>query len=215
MPLRIDPIDTASTAMIVVDMQNHFLAPGAPLESRAGREMVPTLRRAITLCRQRGMPVVYTRQLHRRDGTDRRLSKHFWDRDADTDGLVEGAFGAEIHDDVAPHDGDLVVAKYRYSAFYGTDLERRLRDMGIDTLIVGGVTTENCCHATARDAFFRDFQVGFLSDATATFDYPDTGHGAMSAAQVHQASLVILGASTADVMSTDDLVARTSDARAT
>jgi ureidoacrylate peracid hydrolase len=213
MPLRIDPIDTASTALIVVDMQNHFLAPDAPLESRAGREMIPTLCRAIALCRERGMPVVYTRQLHRQDGTDRRLSKHFWDRDAGSDGLIDGAQGAEIHPGLAPEDGDLVVPKYRYSAFYGTDLDRRLRDLGIDTVIIGGVTTENCCHATARDAFFRDFQVGFLADATATFDYPDIGHGAMSAAQVHQASLVILAASTADVMSTDDLVARTSGAR--
>jgi ureidoacrylate peracid hydrolase len=213
--LRIDPIDTASTALIVVDMQNHFLAPDAPLESRAGREMIPTLCRGIALCRERGMPVVYTRQLHRQDGADRRLSMHFWGQDADSDGLIDGAPGAEIHQELAPEDGDLVVAKYRYSAFYGTDLERALRDMGIDTVVIGGVTTENCCHATARDAFFRDFRVGFLSDATATFDYPDTGHGAMSAAQVHQSSLVILAASTADVMSTDDLVARTAGVRAT
>jgi ureidoacrylate peracid hydrolase len=215
MPLRIDPINAASTVLIVVDMQNHFLVPGAPLESRAGRQMIPTLCRAIALCRERSMPVVYTRQLHREDGTDRRLSKHFWDCDAETDGLIDGAAGAEIHSELVPDDSDLVVVKSRYSAFYGTDLERRLRDMGINTVIIGGVTTENCCHATARDAFFRDFQVGFLADATATFDYPDTGHGGMSAAQVHRASLVILAASTADVMSTDDLVARTSGARPT
>jgi nicotinamidase-related amidase len=215
MPIRIDPIGTASTALIVVDMQHHFLAPGAPLETRAGRKMIPTLCRAIALFRERGMPVVYTRQLHRQDDTDRRLSKHFWDRDVDSDGLVDGAPGAEIHPDLAPEPGDLVIAKYRYSGFYGTDLESRLRAMGIDTVVIGGVTTENCCHATARDAFFRDFRVGFLADATATFDYPDNGHGAMSATQVHQACLVILAASTADVMSTDDLVARTTGIRET
>lgn len=215
MPLRIDPIDVTSTALIVVDMQNHFLAPGAPLESRMGREMIPTLTRAIAMCRECGMLVVYTRQLHRQDGSDRRLSTHFWDQDDGNGGLVDGAPGAEIHADVAPVDGDLIIDKLRYSAFYGTDLEGTLRDNGIGTVIIGGVTTENCCHATARDAFFRDFQVGFLADATATFDYPDTGHGAMSADQVHRASLVILAGSTADVMTTDDLVARASGSRMT
>ncbi len=213
MALRIDPIDAASTALLVVDMQNHFLIPGAPLESRAGRQMIPTLRRAIAHCREHRMQVVYTRQLHRPDGTDRELSKHFWDQDVNGDGLLDGASGAEIHPDLAPEDSDIIVAKYRYSAFFGTDLERRLRDRRIDTVVIGGVTTENCCHATARDAFFRDFAVGFLADATATFDYPDTGHGAMSAAEIHKATLVVLGASTADVMSTDDFVARTSRTR--
>lgn len=209
MPLRIEPIDAASTALLVVDMQNHFLAPGAPLESRMGAAMIPTLRRAVAVCRRHGMPVVYTRQLHRRDGTDRALSKHFWDQDETSDGLLDGAPGAEIHPDLAPENGDLVVAKYRYSGFYGTELEDRLRERGIDTVVIGGVTTENCCHATARDAFFRDFQVGFLADATGTFDYPDTGHGAMSAAQVHQAALIVLAASTADVLSTDAFEERT------
>lgn len=209
MPLRIEPIDVSSTALLVVDMQNHFLAPGAPLESRMGAAMIPTLCRAVALCRRHGMPVVYTRQLHRRDSTDRNLSKHFWDQDETSDGLLDGAPGAEIHPDLAPENGELVVAKYRYSGFYGTELEDRLRKSGIDTVVIGGVTTENCCHATARDAFFRDFQVGFLADATGTFDYPDTGHGAMSAAQVHQAALVVLAASTADVLSTDAFEERT------
>lgn len=208
MPLRIDPIHAATTALIVVDMQNHFLAPGAPLESPAGREMIPALARVIALCREHAIPVVYTRQLHREEQSGRRISDHFWPGGAERGGLVDGTPGAELHADIAPQQGDVVVDKYRYSAFFRTDLELMLRNRGIDTLIIAGVTTENCCHATARDAFFRDFQVAFLADATATFDYPDLGHGAMSAAQVHQATLTILAASTADVMTTDDLRAR-------
>ena len=68
------------------------------------------------------------------------------------------------------------------------------------------VTTENCCHATARDALFHDCEVVFLSNATGTFDYPDVGQGAMSAEEVHRASLVILCVSTAGVMTVDELV---------
>ena len=72
-------------------------------------------------------------------------------------------------------------------------------------VLISGTTTENCCHATARDAMFRNYRVVFLSDATATYDYPDRGFGAMPAADVHHATLVILAASTAHVMSVEDM----------
>lgn len=79
----------------------------------------------------------------------------------------------------------------------------------MDAVVIAGVTTENCCHATARDAFFRDYKVVFLSDATGAPDYLDVGQGGMSGAEVHQATLVVLSNSTADVLSTDDFLART------
>jgi len=78
----------------------------------------------------------------------------------------------------------------------------------VDTVIISGTTTENCCHATARDAMLRNYRVVFLSDATATYDYPDRGFGAMSNADVHHAMLVILADSTAHVMSVTDMNAR-------
>jgi hypothetical protein len=66
-------------------------------------------------------------------------------------------------------------------------------------LSISGTTTENCCHATARDAMFRNYRVVFLSDVTATYDYPDCGFGPMPN-EVHHATLVIPAASTAHVM---------------
>jgi ureidoacrylate peracid hydrolase len=93
-----------------------------------------------------------------------------------------------------------------------------LREWGISTVIISGTTTENCCHATARDAMFNNYKVVFLSDATGSFDYPDVGQGAMSAEEVHKATLCILAFSTAHVMTVDEfkaLAARsTTDARA-
>jgi nicotinamidase-related amidase len=74
---------------------------------------------------------------------------------------------------------------------------------------IAGVTTENCCQATARDAHFRGLATVVLSDATATMDYPDRGHGALSAAEVHRATLIILAGSIADVMTTAAFLART------
>lgn len=131
-----------------------------------------------------------------------------WPPIASKAGLVDGTKGIEIYDEIAPKPGEIVVKKHRYSGFYGTDLDIILRGWGIDTVIVSGVTTENCCHATARDALFRDYKVVFLSDATGTFDYPDVGQGAMSAADVHKAVLVILSVSTAHVMKVDEFIQR-------
>ena len=122
--------------------------------------------------------------------------------------LVEGQLGSEIHPDIAPRPDELVVKKHRFSAFYGTDLELVLRGLGVEVVVVSGVTTENCCHATARDAMFRDFKVIVLSDATATDDYEDARQGFLSASEVHRSTLIVLAQSTADVMTTEEFCAR-------
>ncbi|HXG21683.1 MAG TPA: isochorismatase family protein [Methylomirabilota bacterium] len=104
-----------------------------------------------------------------------------------------------------------------FSRHMGSNEARMLRLLDVHNQLIrhavtdhhGIVTTENCCHATARDALFRDYKVVFLSDATATFDYPDVGQGGMSAAEVHRATLVILSVSTAHVMTTEEFMART------
>jgi len=62
-------IDPAKTVMIVVDMQNDFVAPGAPMETPAARAIVPKLAEALTICRNAGIRVVYTAHVHRRDGS--------------------------------------------------------------------------------------------------------------------------------------------------
>src|SRR5947208_14656888 len=213
MPYRVERIDRQRTALIVVDMENYFVAPGAPLETPAGRAMLPTLKRALTFCRERGIRFIYTTHAHRRDGCDMGRFEDLWPPIRHRTGLVDGEPGIEISPEIAPRADEIVITKRRYSAFYGTDLEIILRGVGVDTVVISGVTTENCCHATARDALFRDYRVVFLSDATATFDYPDVGQGGMSADEVHHATLVVLSVSTAHVMTTDEFIARTAVAR--
>jgi nicotinamidase-related amidase len=203
----VEQIDPSTTAMIVVDMQNDFVAAGAPLESRAGREMLPHLNQALTCCREHGIPVIYTAHVHRPGGYDQGLLAHA-PSIGRGEALVDGSPGVAIFSEIAPRDGEIVISKHRFSAFYGTDLEIILRGLGVNTVVITGVTTENCCHATARDAFFRDFQVVFLADATATVGYPDLGYGRMSADEVHRATLVVLARDTADVIPTETFIAR-------
>ena len=207
----VDRIDPSTTALIVVDMENDFVAPGAPLEQPAGRAMLPQLQRALACCRENGIPVIYTTHAHRAGGYDQGLLVHA-PSIGRGEALVDGSPGVAIFPEVAPCDGEIVISKHRFSAFYGTDLEIILRGLGVNTVVITGVTTENCCHATARDAFFRDFQVVFLADATATSGYPDLGYGTMSADEVHRAMLVVLARDTADVVTTETFIARVTTA---
>ena len=73
---RVEHIEPSKTALIVVDMQNDFVAPGAPMQSPAGLAMVPQLQRALACCRASGIPVIYTAHVHRRNGCDLGLLGH-------------------------------------------------------------------------------------------------------------------------------------------
>ena len=203
----VDRIDPGTTALIVVDMENDFVALGAPMETPAGRAMLPHLKQVLTCCREYGIPVIYTTHAHRAGGYDQGLLAHA-PPIGRGEALVDGSPGVAIFPEIAPRDDEIVITKHRFSAFYGTDLEIILRGLGVTTVVITGVTTENCCHATARYAFFRDFQVVFLADATATVDYPDLGYGSMSADEVRRATLVILARDTADVITTETFIAR-------
>ena len=206
--MDIQRIDPAKSAMIVVDMQNDFVAPGGGLETPAARAMVPRLVEALQICRGAGIKVIYTTHAHRRDGCDMGLFDDIHPPVANRTAVVDGTPGIEIYSEVAPAAGEHVIKKHRYSGFFGTDLDIILREWGVDTVIISGTTTENCCHATARDAMFLNYRVVFLSDATATYDYPDCGFGSMPNEQVHHATLVILAASTAHVMPVAEMARR-------
>lgn len=208
MGYRIGAIDPAKTAIIVVDMENDFVEDGAPMESSQARAAVPNMRKVITFARASGMKVIYTTHAHRGNGCDLGRYGDLYPPIASHAGLVDDTRGVEIYSELAPEADEPVIKKHRYSAFFGTDLDIILRSSGIMTVVVIGTTTENCCHATARDAMFRDYFVAFISDATGTFDYPDVGQGAMTASEVHQATLSILAFSTADVMTTDQFIAK-------
>lgn len=209
MPYRVSEIKPSKTALIVVDMENDFVAEGAPLRATMAPAVVPPLKRALAHARDTGMRVIFTTHVHRPDGCDFGVWGRSTPAIAEGRALVDGEKGVEIYDDLKPLPNEIVIKKHNYSAFYGTDLDIVLRRSGLETVIITGVTTENCCHATARDALCHNYGVIFLSDATGTKDYPDMGYGAMSAAEVHRASLVVLALGTAHVMTVDEMITLT------
>lgn len=206
MGYKIPTIDPSKTAVLVIDMENDFVEEGAPMESAQARAAVPNMKKIIEFARETDMKVIYTTHVHREDGCDMGRFGDIYPPIEQRSGLVDDTRGIEIYSELAPAPGEPIIKKHRYSGFFGTDLDLILRTSGITTVIVIGTTTENCCHATARDAMFLNYFVAFISDATGTFDYPDVGHGAMSAEEVHAATLKILAFSTADVMTTEEFM---------
>src|SRR5207249_2986148 len=113
------------------------------LAKRAAEVILPNLGRAIVFCRQNEIRIVYTTHVHRHDGSDLGLLAILSPKIASGAILADGSPGAQIHPAIAPHPRDIVIKKHRYSAFYGTDLEIVLRGLGVDTVVIAGVTTEN------------------------------------------------------------------------
>jgi ureidoacrylate peracid hydrolase len=162
-------ISAEKTALIVVDMQNGFLLKGAPIEVAEGRAIIRQLNDFVGRCRRRGILVVFTKMNHEHPG----LQVEVRPQDFGPGGksfLTDGSMWSEIHRGLKVETEDIVLRKHRYSAFYNTELEDILKGRGINTVIISGVATNICVESTARDAFFRDFRVVFLSDLTATWD---------------------------------------------
>jgi ureidoacrylate peracid hydrolase len=154
-------LEPAKAALLVIDMQEFFLDPASPSFTCGGLAILPNIRQLIDAFRFAARPVIYTRHVHHPDHIDSGIMGWWWK------GMcVEGTPESEVHHEIAPLPSEKVVIKHRYSAFYNTDLETVLRVQGIEQLVITGVMSNMCCESTARDAYFRDYRVFFLADAT-------------------------------------------------
>ncbi len=113
--------------------------------------------------------------------------------------------GCAINPLVAPLPGETIVTKTVNSPFIGTDLEQQLRDAGIDTLVVGGLTTQHCVSTTVRMAGNLGFEVYLLSDGTAAFEWHGNGIS-LSAETIHATELAILDGEFATVVSAETIL---------
>jgi biuret amidohydrolase len=83
-----------------------------------------------------------------------------------------------------------------------------LRSHGINTIILGGISTNVCVDTTAREASVREFRVLFLSDGTASFDLPDGGLGPASAEELQRTACAVMAFGFAEVITVDDVLNR-------
>jgi biuret amidohydrolase len=178
-------IDLARTALVIIDMQRDFLEPGGFGES-LGNDVsllaaaIEPCRAVLAKARDLGMLVIHTREGHRSDLSDAPRAKV--ERGTPTmrigaQGpmgriLVRGEPGHDIVAALAPIHGEPVVDKPGKGAFFATDLHELLRNRNIETLIVGGVTTEVCVHTTVREANDRGYRCVVAGDCCASY-FPD------------------------------------------
>jgi ureidoacrylate peracid hydrolase len=172
------------SALIIVDMQNGFCHEDGfmnkiGLDWTTSRDAVEPVDRLAKAARAAGMPVFYTRYSLNADYSDAGLLPEVYPQIVEVGGMIRDTWDGAIVDELAPQPGDRVIDKTRYSAFYDTTLEEQLRELGIDTVIVCGVTTNVCVESTVRDAFFRDFRIVVPSDATAAVS-PDLHEGSLN-----------------------------------
>ena len=166
-------MNNTNLALFVIDMQNCWLHPkGIAYNSRL--RVVPAVRSAISFARKAGIQIIYLYTAYKKDLSDAGVypdlglykgrmfdAKENWS-------LFEGTEGTKIIDEVAPTNKDIVIKKMRYSGFIGTELETILRESGLNTIVISGISSNVCCESTARDGMMLNFRVVFLSDCTAT-----------------------------------------------
>lgn len=188
-PRRMD-FHPTQAALLVIDMQQFFLDPASPTFTCGGLAVLPNIARLLSAFRAAGRPVIYARHVHHPQHLDAGIMEWWWQ------GMcLEGTPESEVHPDIAPLPGEKQVLKHRYSAFYNTDLETILRCLKVEELVVSGIMSNMCCESTARDAYFRDYRVFFLADATGSI-----------CEEMHMATLLNLAFGFADVTTTDWLL---------
>jgi len=183
-------LDKKGTALLVIDMQRFFLDPASPTFTCGGQAIIPTLKKLIQFFRSANLPVIFTQHVHHPKDLDAGIMKWWWP------GMcLEGSPESDITGEIAPLRDEKVILKHRYSAFYNTDLETVLRCLKIKNLVISGIMTNMCCESTARDAYYRDYRVFFLADATGSINE-----------EMHLASLLNLAFGFAFVTTTDSVI---------
>jgi ureidoacrylate peracid hydrolase len=199
-----DAIDGRKSALIVIDMQNNWVMEGQPGFAAGCVDIVPNINRLAAALRAAGGLVVWVKM----DGSPEVQAG--WQRFRDffpgeelfqrwCDALTPGSVGFELWAGLDVKPSDAHVVKTRYSAFIqgSSGLEAMLRERGLDTVVVVGTATNVCCESTARDANMLNFKTIMVSDGNATRSDAE-----------HNATLSNLFGLFADVMTTNEIVAR-------
>ncbi len=142
--------DPAATAVLVIDMLNDFLDRDGAMPLPEGQALYAPIRQLLAAARENEMPVIWVCDEHPPD------DKEFDKRAVH---CLRGSWGAEIVPGLERRGDEYRVSKRRYSGFFDTDLDLRLRELGVRHVVLTGVVTNICVRSTAHDAFFRGYDV--------------------------------------------------------
>ena len=200
-----DKVAPEHTALLLIDMCNDFIHPDGKTATRGrrpldhARRVIGPMQRLLHSARENGVAVVHVQHTtlpgHASDSgpwLDARTRATF----SVTDICMDGTWGQQIIDELTPTEDDVVVKKYRYSGFAGTNLDLVLRSSGIKTVVCAGVSTNACVEATAREAFSADYYVVLPEDACGSWSE-----------ELHDATLATAGHRYGTVCHSKELVA--------
>lgn len=151
-------INKQKTALVLIDLQKESQFGIDQLE-----QVVNNTNRLTKAFKKAGIPIFYTRHLNRADGEGLSLGEP----KKENGEPVYYSTAQENHkviDEIAPAPDDVVVDKYRWSAFYETDLHEQLQEQGIEHIFIGGFVTDGCLMTSTYDAYFRNYQINLIED---------------------------------------------------
>ena len=162
------PIDPAHAALLIIDVQNYCARPGSGKPKYFYRSLrdavVPNISRLQTACRSAGIEVVYSViENMTRDGRDRSLDYKISGID-----VPRGSWVAQVLDEIAPVDDEMIFRKTSSSVFVSTNIDYVLRNLQVRSLIVAGLLTDQCVESAVRDACDLGYLVTLLVDACTT-----------------------------------------------
>jgi nicotinamidase-related amidase len=183
-------MSTPRRALLVIDVQNEYVAGDLPIEYPDVQTSLANIGRAMDAARAAGVPVIVVQNF----------------APAGSPIFARGTPGAELHPVVASRERDHIVTKSLPSAFTGTDLADWLAAQHIDTLTVAGYMTHNCDASTVNHALHAGLAVEFLEDATGAVSYENRA-GFASAQEIHRVFSVVMQSRFAAVASTGEWIA--------
>jgi ureidoacrylate peracid hydrolase len=179
-----DQLDSSKTALIVIDMQSTFCEPGSPAEVSQSRGIVNPINNLSDELRTRKVPIIWV--LH---GNSQHGEKSDWEiffNNVVADDVKKKTIESlnpqkqKVWKELTTSNEDITIIKNRYSALItgSSSLERTLRNLGVDTLLIAGTKTNICCESTARDAMMLDFKIVMVEDCCAALS-DDEHQGAL------------------------------------
>jgi nicotinamidase/pyrazinamidase len=145
-------------ALLVIDMLNDFVRNGAPLKIPHIEKIIELIKRETEKARNEGYPVIYLCDSHNKNDREFKMFPPH---------AVKNTEGSKIIEELKPQGTDIIVRKSTFSAFYGNDLDKVLKRLGVRKLVFTGVATSICVLYTVADAVMRNYEVDVVKDAVA------------------------------------------------
>jgi len=179
-----------TSALLIIDMQQFFCNPSSHAYFKDSTKIIPNIQNLITVYRQQSLPIIFTRYALLRTESPGSMGR-WWN-----DVLYDDDEFSNVIAPLQPLPNEFVIRKTQYSAFFKTNLDQMLKKLQVTNILITGVLTHLCCETTARDAFMRNYDVFFVTDATAS-DKQD----------LHDASLRTLSDGFTTLVTTNEVLA--------